>query len=172
MVDGLPTPHLPPSGLDHYLCYNVVSGAPVGVNVNLLDQFHWEPGVAVGDPVVFCNPVAKTVLPGGPTYDIIDPDNRLACYDIDPKLPPPISMVGTNDHFGDLIFGVYDPQFLCVPSTKRIKPAYPMAANTIAASYGRSSLIGSGVLNSVALLLVPAGAVVILRIGLRIVTIR
>jgi len=48
----------------------------------------------------------------------------------------------------------------CNPSTLD----YPAAANTIAASYGRTSLIGSGVFNSLALVLMPVGAVVALRI--------
>jgi hypothetical protein len=134
--------------------------------VFLLDQFHPE-DVTVLDPVVFCNPVEKTLLPGGPTYDIIDPDNHLACYDIDPKLPPPIDMVATSDQFADLIFDPFEPQFLCVPSQKRIKPPYPATANTIAASYGRSSLIGSGVFNTAALLLVPIAGVIFLRIRRR-----
>jgi hypothetical protein len=51
----------------------------------------------------------------------------------------------------------------CDPAT----PAYPSPANTIAASYGRTSLIGSGVFNSMALLLVPVGAVMLLRIWRR-----
>lgn len=41
----------------------------------------------------------------------------------------------------------------CNPAT----PAYPEPANTIAASYGIPSLIGSGVFNSLALLLIPVG---------------
>jgi hypothetical protein len=41
---------------------------------------------------------------------------------------------------------------------------YPQTANTIAASYGRASLIGSGVFNSLALLFLPVGAVILLRI--------
>ncbi len=48
----------------------------------------------------------------------------------------------------------------CNPKT----PAYPETANTMAASHGRSSLIGSGTLNSLALLLLPLGAVTVLRI--------
>jgi hypothetical protein len=48
----------------------------------------------------------------------------------------------------------------CNPST----PAYPETANTIAASYGITSLMGSGVFNSLALLLIPVGWVILLRI--------
>ncbi len=48
----------------------------------------------------------------------------------------------------------------CDPAT----PAYPETANTMAASYGKTSLIGSGVLNSLSLLLIPAGGLIFLRI--------
>jgi len=41
--------------------------------------------------------------------------------------------------------------------------AYPEQANTIAASYGKTSLVGSGVFNALALLLLPLGAVILLR---------
>jgi hypothetical protein len=41
---------------------------------------------------------------------------------------------------------------------------YPEEANTIAASYGISSLIGSGVFNSLALLLIPVGGIIFLRV--------
>ena len=47
----------------------------------------------------------------------------------------------------------------CDPAT----PAYPETANTMAASYGKSSLIGSGVFNSLSLLLIPAGGLIFLR---------
>jgi hypothetical protein len=48
----------------------------------------------------------------------------------------------------------------CDPDT----PAYPEPANTIAASYGGRSLVGSGLFNQVALLLIPVGTVVLMRI--------
>jgi hypothetical protein len=39
--------------------------------------------------------------------------------------------------------------------------SYLQPANTMAASYGRNSLIGSGVFNEIALLFIPLGAVVV-----------
>jgi len=51
----------------------------------------------------------------------------------------------------------------CDPST----PAYPQQANTVALSYGRSSLIGSGVCNGGILFLIPMGAVLLLKIQRR-----
>ena len=122
-VNEQPTYLDPPSGLDHYLCYDVISGPPVGLDgVILTDQFHQEQ-VTVGDPVVFCNPVEKTVLPIGPTYDIIDPDNHLACYDAPGLRPPWTWDVSANDQFGDSMFLIGEYRYLCVPSEKKIKPS-------------------------------------------------
>jgi hypothetical protein len=121
-VNGLPTGLDHPAGLDHYLCYDVIDGAPVGLDgVTLTDQFHQE-YVTVGAPVVFCNPVEKTHLPAGPTYPIFDPENHLTCYDISPHLPPPLLEVWANDQFGDSMFMVLENQFLCVPSAKYLCP--------------------------------------------------
>jgi len=51
---------------------------------------------------------------------------------------------------------------------EQIQPAIPTGysavANAEAATYGSSSLTGSGVFNSLALLLVPVGGVILLRI--------
>jgi len=44
---------------------------------------------------------------------------------------------------------------------------YCQTANTMATSYGRASLRGSGIFNSVALVLLPMGAVIVLRIWRR-----
>jgi hypothetical protein len=119
-VNGLPTGLPPPSGLDHYLCYDVISGPPVGLDgVILTDQFHQEL-VAVGDPVVFCNPVDKIVPDDG--LPIYDNENHLACYDISPHVAPFPLEVWANDQFGDHMFMVFENQLLCAPSTKKIKP--------------------------------------------------
>ena len=115
-VNGLPTGLPPPSGLDHYLCYDVISGPPVGLDgVVLTDQFHQE-SVTVGDPKVFCNPVDKLVPEDG--LPIYDNENHLACYDISPHYPPPPLWVMANDQFCDSMFTVLENQFLCVPSEK------------------------------------------------------
>ena len=44
-----------------------------------------------------------------------------------------------------------------------LEPGYPATANAAAAQYGSSSLTGSGLLNELALVLLPAGAVLLLR---------
>jgi hypothetical protein len=120
-VNGLPTGLDHPSGLDHYLCYDVISGPSVGLDgVILTDQFHQEL-VTVGAPMVFCNPADKIVPEDG--LPIYDNANHLACYDISPHepLPFPIHVVA-NDQFGDSQFVILENQFLCLPSEKRIKP--------------------------------------------------
>jgi hypothetical protein len=71
------------------------------------------------------------------------------CRDFNPDVNPGMTELPGN--------GIDDD---CNPAT----PAYPQPANTIAASYGKTSLVGSGVFNSLALLLIPVGVVVFLRI--------
>jgi hypothetical protein len=124
-VNGFPTGLDHPSGLDHYLCYDVISGPPMGLDgVTLTDQFHQEL-VTVGAPRVFCNPVDKIVPDDG--LPIFDNANHLACYDIAPHVVPvPLLEVMANDQFGgDHMFMVLENQYLCVPSTKKIKPSGP-----------------------------------------------
>jgi len=123
VVPPLP-PVLPPMNLDHYLCYEAISGPPAGLDgVTLTDQFTDmlppEP-VTVHEPVLFCNPVQKTVVePPGGTYPIFDPENHLACYRIEPQIPLSIPYeVLTNDQFGDSSFMILDSQYLCTPSSK------------------------------------------------------
>jgi hypothetical protein len=120
-VNGLPTGLDHPSGLDHYLCYEAISGPPVGLDgVILTDQFHQEL-VTVGDPMLLCNPVDKIVPDDG--LPIYDNANHLACYDIAPHEPLPFTIhVVASDQFGDSQFVILENQLLCVPSEKRIKP--------------------------------------------------
>jgi hypothetical protein len=120
-VNGNPTELDHPTGLDHYVCYEAISGPPVGLDgVILTDQFHQEQ-VTVGDPMLLCNPADKIVPDDG--KPIFNNDNHLACYDITPHEPMLPLEVWANDQFGDSMFMVLENQYLCVPSDKRIKPS-------------------------------------------------
>lgn len=70
------------------------------------------------------------------------------CDDTNPDVNPGMPEIVGN--------GIDDD---CNPAT----PPYSQPANTIAASYGRSSLIGSGVFNGLALVSIPVGAIIFLR---------
>ena len=74
----------PPSGLDHFKCYQA-TGNPVNAVVDLIDQFHFEPGVAVLNPDWFCNPTEK--IHNGQDFPITDPVDHLVCYLINPQPP-------------------------------------------------------------------------------------
>jgi hypothetical protein len=126
-VNGEPTGLDHPSGLDHYLCYEAISGPPVGLDgVILMDQFQLQQ-VTVGDPMLLCNPADKIVPEDG--LPIYDRENHLACYDISPHEPLPFTIhVVANDQFGDSQFVILENQFLCAPSEKRIKPGGCMAS--------------------------------------------
>lgn len=118
--------HDPPSGLDHYKCYEATSGPTVGLEVTLIDQFHPELVTVLG-PKVFCNPVEK-LLPDGTSYPIIDRATHLACYEIVPHEPFNLPVFAI-DQFAPMgiPFTTLDNQLLCVPSTKKEKPSGPCA---------------------------------------------
>ncbi len=80
------------------------------------------------------------------THDCEHPE--LDCDGGNPDVHPGMTEIRRN--------GIDDD---CDPGT----PAYPEPANTMAASYGSKSLTGSGVFNSLALLLIPIGWVIFLR---------
>ncbi len=66
---------------------------------------------------------------------------------------------GIDDDCDGLVDGA-DPE--CIPP-----PSYPGTANTMAATYGKSSLIGSGVFNALTLVFIPIGAVLAMIITRR-----
>ncbi len=84
---------------------------------------------------------------GYPADDICD-FPQLDCNDSDPDINPGMYEVPGN--------GLNDD---CNGAT----PSYPQTANTMAAAYGPSSLIGSGMFNALTLVFVPIGAVIAFR---------
>ncbi|MBW2268479.1 MAG: hypothetical protein JRH16_07865 [Deltaproteobacteria bacterium] len=73
--------------------------------------------VDVLEPRVWCNPVEKTV--GEEVWPMVDPDQHLACYDINPKVDWD-QQHGFVDQFGAWPLNVREDLLLCVPSYKTI----------------------------------------------------
>jgi hypothetical protein len=107
----------PPEGLDHFLLYEVIDfmWAP-DVPVDLWDQFNYEEGVWVYEPVLFGNPVQKT---HGDVTPILNPDWHMVFYNA-PGIPldPPAQYVEIFNQFGPQGFTVTYPMELGVPSYK------------------------------------------------------
>lgn len=101
---------------NHYKCYRC-DGSPPNATVMLADQ--WTQRTAlVGDPWWLCNPTRKTVL-GGPTYDIVDPDQHYVCYDIGQvNYAAPFTPAVSDQFIQDEQLTIFSQRFLCVPSTK------------------------------------------------------
>jgi uncharacterized repeat protein (TIGR01451 family) len=114
-----PGEHDPPVGLDHYLLYEVVNEVYAdAVDVGLEDQFGDDPGVAVGQAVLFANPVQKTH--DGEVTEIVNPDDHLVFYEIwgTAALYPQVQVV---DQFGGQTLDLgYPAEWLAVPSEKLI----------------------------------------------------
>lgn len=125
LVDGVDTELGAPEGLNHFKCYRA-KGRTLNVPATLDDQFETA-AVVVVDPLLFCNPVEKTVTRTGGSNltPIEDPEAHLTCYNID--LAAPIGFttqksIGTVNQFNHIdvepLTVVTDERVLCVPSTK------------------------------------------------------
>jgi len=131
-VDGDATGLEPPEGLNHFKCYRA-KGRTLNVPVTLEDQFEPAPVIVV-DPLLFCNPVEKTVTrTTGVTIvtPIADAEAHLTCYNIDidfSRAPfggftqiKPVETVNQFNHIPGAVEPlqvVTDERVLCVPSTK------------------------------------------------------
>ena len=106
-----------PTRLDHFLCYPV-NAASIAKPVSLMDQFQTQGDVTVEQPVLFCNPVAKTI--GNKTTRIQNPAAHLLCYNI--RLPQSTTsrQVPIANQLETDTFTVTTTQMLCVPSTKTL----------------------------------------------------
>jgi hypothetical protein len=111
-----------PTDLDHFKCY-LASGKVIGRRVLLKDQFFKDTrdGVLAGvlQPVLFCNPVKKTVPTAPPIITpITNPDAHLACY-VTTRKPFNTRLLYDNQFSQDLQqLAVSNPDILCVPSSK------------------------------------------------------
>ncbi|TET75805.1 MAG: DUF11 domain-containing protein [Dehalococcoidia bacterium] len=113
-----PGGHDPPVGLDHYLLYEVVNEVYAYADVGLEDQFGDDPVVAVGQAVLFANPVQKTH--GGNVTDIMNPHEHLVFYEIG-NTTASYPQVQVVDQFGEQTLGLGSPaEWLAVPSEKKI----------------------------------------------------
>ena len=122
-----PGEHYSPVGLDHFLLYEVIEGPSVEVEMDLYDQFGYEPGVFVYEPVYFANPVKKThdgdvTLIGNPEAHLVF--YRIASYSVS-------GWVLVDNQFNEQELEVYvdeyDPALLAVPSEKvDIPHVYPV----------------------------------------------
>ena len=106
-----------PTRLDHFLCYPVTA-ASIAQTVSLIDQFQTE-DVTLEKPVLFCNPVQKTIL-GQKTSRIQNPSAHLLCYNIRlPQSTTPRQVPMKNQIEADT-FTVTTTQMVCAPSTKTL----------------------------------------------------
>jgi hypothetical protein len=127
-VDGVDTELSDPQTLDHFKCYRA-SGRTLDRTVTLADQFETE-AVVLAAPLLFCNPVAKTVRRGSEPDDvppILNPEAHLTCYTIEL-----VAAVGVVTQKGLLVANQFnqigvdlqpltvltDERVLCVPSHK------------------------------------------------------
>ena len=124
-VGGEPTELEAPEGLNHFKCYEA-KGRTLNAPATLQDQFESAPVVVV-DPLLFCNPVTKTVTRTGVPIvtPIEDPEAHLTCYNIDLAAQVGFTTqknVGTVNQFNHIpvepLTVVTDERVLCVPSKK------------------------------------------------------
>ena len=126
-VNGVLTGLGLPVDLNHFKCYQA-KGAPLNAAVTLEDQFETT-DLLVVEPVIFCNPVTKTVTRAGVPVvtPIVDPEAHLTCYNL--KLATQIGFstninIQTNNQFNHIAGApesftvVTDERVLCVPSNK------------------------------------------------------
>jgi hypothetical protein len=115
------TPGPVPITLNNFECYSVEGKAPQPApTATLTDQFGTA-NVAIGRPVLLCNPAKKNgegigPVAGGPAH--------LVCYSIAPR-PNTNQSVETRDQFGTQSLRVIRPELVCVPSDKRELPQPP-----------------------------------------------
>jgi hypothetical protein len=120
-VEGVPTDLGEPKKLNHSWCYQA-NGPPVDRDVTLEDQFR-EDTLRVEQPVLFCNPVEKSI--GGKVVAKIEErEVHLTCYDLHGPQRTEATRVDISNQFEEDTFTITSFELLCVPSKKLgFKPA-------------------------------------------------
>jgi hypothetical protein len=114
-LQGLPTTL--PSDTQHYKCYRVEERPRLTEEtVDLVDQFGTK-RVIVRRAELLCNPATKERSNGEKVVPP-RPAEHLVCYGIAESVTFAPRFVFTRDQFGSQRHRVFDPQMLCVPSTK------------------------------------------------------
>jgi len=83
--------------------------------VTLRDQFHVEPDVKVGYPILFCNPTRKIDVAGN-AFGIKNASDHLVCYQISQQ--PFETSLSALDQFGAQQLRVKNADLLCAPTVK------------------------------------------------------
>jgi len=104
----------PPERLDHFKCYRVLKGSPIGRTVSLRDQFLRSAKVEVTEPLFFCVPVAKRYLKK--VEAIHDEKSHLTIYRISPREHSTSRKV--RDQFDGYGLTMLSTAMLAVPSLK------------------------------------------------------
>ena len=117
--------------LNHYLVYLVDEADYYEFleveGVNLKDQFIPDgEDVMVWGPILFANPVKKTVV-GGAVSEIEDPDLHWVLYDISEEVPSIDKTIQIANQFGnDQVLDLTYRDTLAVPSQKNVPPTPPL----------------------------------------------
>src|SRR5579884_2366673 len=128
-----PPPIPNPQELDHFKCY-LASGKSISTVVSLKDQFQTDLA-SVLQPVLFCNPVNKTVTTvtaNGTTATTItkitNPAGHLICY-VTAQKPFSQTIFYDNQFVPFASTPVTNPDLLCVPTLKLQWSAVPPPAS-------------------------------------------
>lgn len=117
----LPSPKL----LNHFECYPVRKGTPLGMKATLIDQWHTERSVEVQEPLMFCNPAEK--VHAKKKYPIVNAAAHLVCYRLGGVGPFEQRAMILNQ-FNKTALTVTGADRLCVPSRKL--KAVPLSRST------------------------------------------